>query len=415
MLGPDSKAVGIGVPGRVDIRNQTVLSAGFLDVGGLPLAALVAGAVGKPVFIDGDARMALVAERAVGAAVGLDEVVLLTVGTGIGGGSISRGVLHDGRGSAGQLGHVSVEPRGEPCRCGRRGCVETTSSGTALRRHIVAAGLSSDLSIDALFALDEIGDGRAHAVLDRWAAPLRATIDSLVAILDPQLCVSRGWSRHAAWQALQRFPAVSPWYQCPVKPAKLGDDAGVIGAALRALGRPVAAKSWGPRARPKRRFRAVSGGSLKKALLINGVPASGKTMISRRLATELRAPALSLDTIKEALFDTLGTGDGDRDYNRRLGRASFAAIFAAIGDFPDGFIVVVDAWFGSPPRELVIVGLERAGIGQTAEIWCHADPEVLARRYTDRVPQRHPGHPGASYVPELVALAKRAAGVGARP
>jgi glucokinase len=152
---------------------------------------------------------------------------------------------------------------------------------------------------------------------------------------------------------------------------------------------------------------------MKRAVLVNGVPASGKSTVARAVAEARGWPLLTLDTIKEAFFAHIGTGD--RDYNRLLGRASYQAIFALIEDFPDGATTVVDAWFGFQPIELLQGHLARAGIGEVAEIWCHAPADIIGERYRTRLDTRHPGHLGASYVPELIALAERAKPLGSYP
>ena len=160
---------------------------------------------------------------------------MFTIGTGIGGAIALDGKIARGRATAGQLGHLSVSHPGLACACGRRGCVETTSSGTALGRLLAEAGLPAGLLADSLFAQEAAGDAVAASVLDRWVVPLRAAIDSMVAALDPDVVVLGGGLGTAAYQALARAPALSPWYQCPVAAAQLGDDAGVIGAAVSAL------------------------------------------------------------------------------------------------------------------------------------------------------------------------------------
>jgi glucokinase len=185
--------------------------------------------------------MALVAEMRVGVAQGCPDVVMFTIGTGIGGAVASAGVPLRGRSFAGQLGHVVVDTLGAPCACGRRGCVETTSSGTALGRLIAQAGLPAGTTADALLATAEDGDAGARAILSAWATPLRAAIGSLVAVADPEVVVLGGGLGEAASAALAYAPEASDWYQCPVRPATLGDDAGVIGAALAALDQVVTA------------------------------------------------------------------------------------------------------------------------------------------------------------------------------
>jgi len=152
---------------------------------------------------------------------------------------------------------------------------------------------------------------------------------------------------------------------------------------------------------------------MKRVLLVNGVPASGKSTVARAMAEAGGWPLLALDTVKEAFFAHLGTGD--RDYNRQLGKASYQAIFALIGDFPENSTVVVDAWFGFQPAALLTDHLANAKVSRPAEIWCHAPPAVIGERYQSRLSSRHAGHLGESYVPELIELAGRAAPLGAYP
>jgi len=152
---------------------------------------------------------------------------------------------------------------------------------------------------------------------------------------------------------------------------------------------------------------------VKRALLVNGVPASGKSTVAKAVSEAEGWPLLTLDTIKESLFGHLGIGD--RDYNRQLGKASYEAIFALIADFPPGTTAVIDAWFGFQPPDVLQNHLLRADIAQVAEIWCHAPGKIVGERYRARLSERHAGHLGASYVPELVALADTAQPLGTFP
>jgi len=149
---------------------------------------------------------------------------------------------------------------------------------------------------------------------------------------------------------------------------------------------------------------------MTRAVLVNGVPATGKTSIARALGSRLQLPVLSLDSIKEALFDELGDGNGDREFGRMLGRASMQAIWSIVADFPPGSAVVIEAWFRLPPHDAVLRGIERAGIERWAEVWCHASADVVVDRYKART--RHPGHPPASYATELATLAETAQPIG---
>lgn len=149
---------------------------------------------------------------------------------------------------------------------------------------------------------------------------------------------------------------------------------------------------------------------MKRAVLVNGVPASGKSTVALAISDRYGWPVFALDTIKEPFFAELGAGD--RAFNRKLGRAAYAAIFETIAAFPDPHTVVVEAWFGFQPADLLRRHLDDAGLGDTVEFWCYAPAEVIGQRYADRVALRPVGHPGLEYVEELTALAERARPIG---
>jgi glucokinase len=237
LLDDEVEAVGIGIPGRLDRDGTTIRSAGFVDLAGQRLGESIEQALGRPVVLDNDAAMALLAELELGAATEAQDVVLFTVGTGIGGSVAAGRTVLRGRGNAGQLGHLALDPDGPPCACGRRGCSEVLASGTALNRLIRESGLPSATTAEVL--LDRWPrDPVAAAILRRWAGAWRDAIDTVVAVLDPDLVVLGGGLGAAAWAALDAFvPTTSAWFECPVVPARLGDDAGVIGAGLRAFAR----------------------------------------------------------------------------------------------------------------------------------------------------------------------------------
>ena len=386
--GPNVTALGIGVPGQVHAATRQVLSGGYVNLSGFDFAAQVEAATGLPVTIENDAPMAMLGEAAHGAAKGWQNVVMLTIGTGIGGAILDGGRVLRGSGSAGQLGHLCIDPLGRPCVCGRIGCVETVSSGTAFATHLAETGLPEGTRAEDLLARS---DAPARAVIAAWATPLRAAIDSLIATCNPDCVVIGGGAGAAAFAALATVPPRGVWYSAPVLAATLGDDAGVIGAATAAL-----------TARPR-----------KRVVMVNGVPASGKSSVSRALAGATGWPILTLDTIKNPFLIALPPGD--RLFNRTLGRASYAAIFDLVADAPAGSSFIIDAWFGFQPREVLEQGLSRAGITDLAEVWCNAPPETVGARYATRLDQRPAGHPGADYVPELITLAERAAPTGLAP
>lgn len=381
-------ALGIGVPGQVHASTRRVLSGGYVDLSGFDFAAEVEAATNLPVTLENDATMALLGEAAYGAAQGQQNVVMLTIGTGIGGAILDQGNVLRGRGAAGQLGHLCIDPQGRPCVCGKIGCVETTSSGTAFGVHLAEAGLPANTRAEDLLAQQ---DSRSRAVIHAWVSPLRAAIDTLIAAVNPDCVLIGGGAGGAATAALATVSPRTSWFDAPVIAANLGDDAGVIGAAHTAL-----------QNRPR-----------KRAIFVNGVPASGKSAVARALSDATGWPVLTLDTIKNPFLTILPPGD--RLFNRTLGRASYAAIFDLIADAPQGTTVIIDAWFGFQPLETLQDHITRAGLTELAEVWCQAPPETVGARYAARLGSRPAGHPGADYVPELITLAARATPTGLAP
>jgi glucokinase len=234
-------AVGIGVPGRVDAARGGVLSAGYLDIAGLDLAPLILRGTVLRTRVENDATMALVAESRLRPDGARGLVMMITVGTGVGGAVGLDGAPWYGGGLSGQFGHIVVSGEGPECNCGRIGCVETFSSGTALGGLVAQAGLPGDTRAEDLLDAARGGDDTARRVLHSWAAPMRRAIESLVAVADPRLVLIGGGLGRQMAEALAGTGCGSRWFALPVEPARLGDDAGVIGAGLRALDDPPGA------------------------------------------------------------------------------------------------------------------------------------------------------------------------------
>lgn len=144
----------------------------------------------------------------------------------------------------------------------------------------------------------------------------------------------------------------------------------------------------------------------KSVILVNGVPASGKSTVARALAHHFDLPYLSLDGIKEPFMARLD--NIDRELNRQLGYAAYQAIWSMVAQAPLRCIYVIDAWFGFQSREQLRQYLREAGVTQILEVWNQISGELAAERYAARTGQRPKGHPGAEYLPELRALADRA-------
>src|SRR5664279_366057 len=165
---PDATAVGLGIPATIDHDRGVAVAAVNLPLEDLPIRDLISERVGLPVFVDNDANVAALAEYLFGAATGKPNVVMLTIGTGIGGGLILGGEVYRGATGAGaELGHTVIQADGPPCQgnCPNHGCVEALASGTALGRegHAAAEG-APESALGKLLAEGKPVDG--HAVTD---------------------------------------------------------------------------------------------------------------------------------------------------------------------------------------------------------------------------------------------------------
>jgi glucokinase len=262
---PDVVAVGLGIPATIDHDRGVAVSAVNLPLADLPVRDLVSERVGLPVFVDNDANVAALAEYLYGAAQGKPDTVMLTVGTGIGGGLILGGEIYRGSTGAGaELGHTVIQMDGPPCQgsCPNHGCVEALASGTALGREGRAAAESApDSALGKLLAEGGEVDGKAitEAALagDKVATEVFELIGSRLGvacatfanIFQPHAIVVGGGVIAAGDLLLEparrevRERALNPMNATPVLEATLGNDAGMIGAA--AMARTELAKAGG--------------------------------------------------------------------------------------------------------------------------------------------------------------------------
>jgi glucokinase len=254
---PGAAAVGIGVPATIDHRRGVAINAVNLPIVDFPVRDRMRERLGMPVFLDNDANCAALAEFLFGAGRGTQNMVMLTIGTGIGGGLVLGGELYRGSTGAGaELGHVVIEIDGPRCQgtCPNRGCVETFASGTALGREGRAAAESApDSALGALLAAGDQVDGRAVTETalagDEVARQVVATIgrrlgvalSSFANIFDPDVIVIGGGVSVIGDLMLDpardelRGRALPPMNEVPVVEATLGADAGMIGAAAMAI------------------------------------------------------------------------------------------------------------------------------------------------------------------------------------
>ena len=254
----DVTGIGVGVPGLVDGDGVLRLAPNLVGIDRLPVRRRLADRLELPVTVDNDATCAAWGERERGAGRRRDHVVLVTLGTGIGGGIIQGGVLQRGaNGFAGEIGHMVVDPDGPPCPCGKRGCWERYASGSGLGRLArdaalagradrvveLAGGDPEGVRGEHVTAAVAEGDPAATDVMRRFAWWLALGLANLANILDPEVFVIAGGlveshdvllgPAREAFAELVEGAEHRP--DLEIVPAELGERAGAIGAAL--LGR----------------------------------------------------------------------------------------------------------------------------------------------------------------------------------
>jgi glucokinase len=242
--------VGLGFAGLVT-KDGSFLYGPNVGVGATPLRSLLEDATGRRVRVLNDATAAVIAEQRLGAARGHQDVVMLTLGTGVGGGVVSAGqVLLGAHGFAGELGHIIVEDEGRPAPSGIRGTLEGYASGRAVARAAAEAaerGVAGARALDAPGVVAAAGDGEAWAItlLEDVGHWLAVGIASLAAVLDPTVVVVGGGAgiAMAPWtlpvvrtELPELMMGASARPAIDVVVAELGDDAGLVGAALAAAG-----------------------------------------------------------------------------------------------------------------------------------------------------------------------------------
>ncbi len=247
-------AIGVGVPSQIEFSTGTVETSVNIPLTGVPLREELGGRFGVPVFVDNDANCAALAEAHI---LGEDNLVMLTLGTGVGGGVVTGGMTFRGaHGLGAELGHMTLNPDGPPCpgSCPNRGCIEAYCSGQALERDAtelatdkpdsrLAKSIADDGKVSGpeLVAAAEEGDSDALLIFDNFARMLGVAIAGYVNVFEPdRLTIGGGLSRashlfldRAVQEAAARaLPAL--WSRTHIALAEGGADAGAIGAAVLA-------------------------------------------------------------------------------------------------------------------------------------------------------------------------------------
>ena len=259
MAGGRIVAAGCGTPGPLDPDRGVIIHSpnqGWRDV---PLGPLLEGRLGVPVRLGDDANTGALGEAILGAGRGADPVVYVTVSPGIGSGIVVAGhFLRGAHDSAGEIGHLVIDPAGIRCGCGRRGCIETLAAGGGIERRARAAlaragseraawaragsdRAATPLTAEAVFRAARAGDAVARRIVDEAVDALAQAFAVVVAMIDPERIVvggavglgQRGYIRRAASRARQRCLPESRT-RLDVVPAGLGRESVLAGAAVMA-------------------------------------------------------------------------------------------------------------------------------------------------------------------------------------
>lgn len=265
--------IGLGIPVLLDKEGRAAQTVNLPLEGGTPIGAALANRVGLTVASDNDANCAVIAEHRAGAAKGLDHVVLLTVGTGVGGGVVVGGrTLRGAHGMGAELGHIVIRADGRPCigHCPNHGCLEAEASGTALVREATelaqanpgsplaqALADSDGLLGPEITALAEAGDPLASQALTTIARSLGVGMSSLANIFDPDVILVGGGvsaagellvgPARAEFESRAMPPIVK---RTEVRLAQFGSEAGLLGAAILAFDAVDGSTDVGPVAHP---------------------------------------------------------------------------------------------------------------------------------------------------------------------
>ena len=252
-------AAGFGVPTTIDQRTGVAVNAAHLPIRDLPLRDLLAERTGMDVFLDNDGNVAALAEQRLGVGAGVaEDLLMLTLGTGVGGGIITGGrIMRGAIGAGAEIGHMSIAYDGLDCvagGCNNRGCIETYASGSALRREVagfaaahpqtplglaVAGGEKPRGELVSRFARE--GDADALRLLEQLGEWLGVALVSLVNIFNPRMIAVGGGLSSSLDLILPVARRVLVERALPpgntfveVVPASFGADAGMVGAALMA-------------------------------------------------------------------------------------------------------------------------------------------------------------------------------------
>lgn len=248
--------IGVGAPGFVDKKSGLVYEAVNIGWKNFDLGKSLKGISNLPVFVENDANLAALGENWKGAGDNADNIIVITLGTGVGSGIIVNGAILSGyNGTASEIGHITVNPQGLNCNCGKKGCLDTIASGPGIENkalEMIAKYPSSDLAkfykmnngITAkdVFDLARNENELCENIVNNMGKELGCSIATVATIINPSKVLIGGGLSKAGDQLLN---AVKPSFKkyvlpriydsCKLEIAKLGNDAGIIGAANLAI------------------------------------------------------------------------------------------------------------------------------------------------------------------------------------
>lgn len=249
------ESVGIGVPGIVNLETGVVEYSCNLDYHDVPIVHMLKEKLPLPVFAENDANVAAIGEFAAGAGQGCQSMVAITLGTGVGGGVIiDNKILTGFNYSGGELGHMVIQRGGRLCNCGRRGCLEAYASATGLIQTTIEKMRQypdsllwkiapTEAQVEGKTAFDALqeGDAAAKEAFEEFIDALSCGVVNIIDIFQPEIvCIGGGLSRQGRvlTDLIQKAADQEEYnrdgkHRCKIVTARLGNDAGLIGAALQ--------------------------------------------------------------------------------------------------------------------------------------------------------------------------------------
>lgn len=246
------KAIGVGSPGPLDAKKGIIFEPSNLPFKNYEIVRTIKDRFNLPTYLDNDANVATLAEFMFGAGKGTENMVYITVSTGIGGGAIINGKLYRGHtANALEVGHMTVSKEGPRCGCGNVGCAESFASGTAIGKRAKEAVASkvvtslkkyNNVTAKEVFMEAAEGDAEAKRILDNALYYLGITVGNVMSHLDPEKVVMGGGVINGGDVVIETVKKVvaerclSVFAEnCSIEKAKLGGQAGVLGAAALAI------------------------------------------------------------------------------------------------------------------------------------------------------------------------------------